>query len=804
MQRMKLFVTSLSIVVCCSGLSAQKIDSVLGIYAEQYQQEKLHLQFDKATYNKGETIWFKAYLMTGTDLSEYSKNLYVDWYDVSGKLLKHTVAPIFRSSAKGQFEIPAAYTGQVLHLKAYTQWMLNFDSAFLFNKDISVSQVLTARPPQIKPIPSIQFFPEGGDLVQGLSATVAFKAVNQFGKPVNVRGAVKNTKGELIDSFTARHDGMGVFTVDQPDQKEKYTASWVDETGKAYTSVLPAVKEMGATIQVQPLTGKTLVAIKRTDNATASMKSLNLIATMNQQVVYRSKVNLAARASGLAEIPTETFPTAVMQITLFTSDWIPLAERVVFVNNHQHEFYSEVNNVVKNLGKRGRNAIEVYVSDTIACNMSIAVTDAGLGSDSSNNIMPQLLLCGDIKGAVYHPDYYFASEADSLARNLDLVMLTHGWRRFKWDEIVRAKMPVINYPRETEYLQIKGKVFGNAFARSSATQSINVILAGKDTSSRQKEIMVLPVDKDGSFVQHGAFFYDTLRLFYMFNNDRSLTNRTEVRFQNGLLPTPKLVINDMTAFSGSYLPDDSSAYLRNKFFYDQATNLTKLLGAHNLEEVIVHTKAKSPLELLDDRYASGLFAGNGDGYQFDIANDPIARSAMDVFRYLQGRVAGLTINTSGAVPTLSWRGGNPSLFLNEMNTQPDVLTTIPMTDVAYIKIFRPPFFGAPGGGSGGAIAVYTLKGSDSKNTSSQGLEMTRLGGYTTYKEFYSPDYSVPVTNTDPDLRTTIYWNPYVLTTAKSRVVRLEFYNNDLSKKLRIILEGVNAEGKLTRIEKVIQ
>src|SRR5471030_402763 len=105
MQRMKLFLTSLLIVVCCCSLSAQKIDSVLSIYAEQYQQEKLHLHFDKATYNKGETIWFKAYLMTGTDLSEYSKNLYFDWYDVAGKLLKHTVAPIFRSSAKGEFEI---------------------------------------------------------------------------------------------------------------------------------------------------------------------------------------------------------------------------------------------------------------------------------------------------------------------------------------------------------------------------------------------------------------------------------------------------------------------------------------------------------------------------------------------------------------------------------------------------------------------------------------------------------------------------------------------------------------------------
>ena len=79
-----------------------------------------------------------------------------------------------------------------------------------------------------------------------------------------------------------------------------------------------------------------------------------------------------------------------------------------------------------------------------------------------------------------------------------------------------------------------------------------------------------------------------------------------------------------------------------------------------------------------------------------------------------------------------------------------------------------------------------------------------MAGYTPYKEFYSPDYTVPQPFNDPDMRTTLYWNPYVFTDPKNHKVRLSFFNNDTSKKLRVIIEGVNADGKLARVEKIIE
>ncbi|MFX7140019.1 hypothetical protein ABTH88_19030, partial [Acinetobacter baumannii] len=93
-------------------------------------------------------------------------------------------------------------------------------------------------------------------------------------------------------------------------------------------------------------------------------------------------------------------------------------------------------------------------------------------------------------------------------------------------------------------------------------------------------------------------------------------------------------------------------------------------------------------------------------------------------------VPGLLISGTGAQASLSWRGGTPSLFLDEMPTDVTMISGIPVQQVAYIKVFRPPFFGAIGGGSGGAIAVYTRKGDDGKKAdySGKGMNFVKLAG----------------------------------------------------------------------------
>lgn len=140
--------------------------------------------------------------------------------------------------------------------------------------------------------------------------------------------------------------------------------------------------------------------------------------------------------------------------------------------------------------------------------------------------------------------------------------------------------------------------------------------------------------------------------------------------------------------------------------------------------------------------------------------------------------------------------------MNEMLGDVQMIQSIPMSDVAMIKVFRPPFFGSFGGGGGGAIAIYTKKGA-SANNNVKGLDFIKITGYSAIKEFYSPDYSADQNQLE-DYRPTLYWNPFIITDKRNRRIQLTFYNNDITKRFRVIIEGINVEGKLTRIEKIFQ
>ena len=811
------------LTICYFQTQAQTIDSTLGRYADEFAQEKIHIHFDKGIYDKGETIWFKAYLLTGFDLTDNSRNFYVDWFNDKGELIKQTVSPMFESSARGQFNIPENYTGKFIHIKAYTQWMLNFDTAFLYHKDIRINVVANKntdnkattttnkkdnKPEAANPIVEnkkpkavIHFFPEGGDLINDVTSRVGFLIDNEFGLPVSAAGALKNSKGEFIDSFITEHDGMGSFSL-SPDSTQPYTAEWTDEYGTPHSTTLPLAKQGGATLEVQNTKGKTLFFINKSKDANPDRKTMFVIANMHQHEVYKSKVNIGDRISALGEIPTKDLPTGILEITLFDVNYQPLAERVVFVNNYQFLFTPTVRNTKVGLDRRQKNTIEIEVNDSVFSNMSVAVTDAGLLTDVSSNIVSDFLLSDDIKGYIHNPAYYFTSKADSVARHLDLVMLTHGWRRFNWKDVVAGKLPTITYPKETDYMQIKGTIFGDLNRSSMLNQTIFLMLQGKDSS---KQSLMLPVDKQGKFLQRGVLFYDTAYIYYQLAGDKKLTDRVEIQFQTGLIQPTSKKYSSVTAspFLWTYNNKDSALIERSKMFYNEKEKIQKRIAATQLNEVTVRTRVKRPEDVLDEKYTSGLFAG-GDSKQFDVTTDPFAAGAQDVFSYLQGRVAGLQITNNGADVSMSWRGHTPDLFLDEFKVDADQLKNIPMTDVAYVKVFPPPFFGATGGGAGGAISVYTRKGGDVKPTPGKGLNFKQLAGYTPYKEFYNPDYQNNMPTYVEDARTTLYWNPFVLTYGKNHTVQVEFYNNDISKRLRLIIEGVNKDGKMTRVEKIIE
>jgi hypothetical protein len=793
------FYLTLTILFFSYKTSAQAIDSVLNIYANVYQQEKVYIQFDKPAYAPGETVWFKAYLMAGIFPSDISKNFYVEWGDENGKVLAHTATAVIHQSARGQFEIPANFTGTTLYVKAYTKWMLNFDSAFLYQKLIRIIQKNTSKSIAVPVIPGIQFFPEGGDAVAGIKNKIAFKANDQFGRPVKVRGVIQNSKGALVDSFKSMHDGMGYFFL-QPQANELYTAKWIDEQKAIHQTALATIKPDGVDLQVNIADSSRHFLITRSDNPPENLQHLHIVATEQQQMVYMANANLSVQNFIRGSIPVAQLPTGVLQITVFDKDWVPLAERITFIDNHDAEFSPEVGFSILGLEKRGRNVLVVNVPDSIQSNLSVAVTDAGIGMDTTDNIISHLLLTGDLRGAVYNPFYYFSDDKDA-QKNLDLVMLTHGWRRFNWQNVVQGKLPDLKYSRDTTYLNFSGKIFGASPSQIRDAKYILTIIRAKDSSQHS---FTIPIQPNGTFYKPDLLFYDTLKVFYQFPSP-NMAEMTAVTFFNGLADAPKrLYIDNISANCVTAL--DTGGTYRNFYLAQEQQRLKLLSQTGLLKEVIVKAREKSPLQKLDEEYTSGLFSGEMDDIPFDVMDDKSAQYFPSVLNYLQGKVAGLAISVdANGQATMQWRGGSPTIYLDEMQVDAPQVQTMSMSDVAYIKVFRPPFTGGFNGANG-AIAIYTRKGHDEQsNTKGKAVPYQFVAGYTPIKEFYSPNYGTyDQKNEATDVRSTLYWNPLIFITPEKHTVRFEFYNNDVTNSFRIVLEGMSKDGRLAHVEKVIE
>jgi hypothetical protein len=252
-------------------------------------------------------------------------------------------------------------------------------------------------------------------------------------------------------------------------------------------------------------------------------------------------------------------------------------------------------------------------------------------------------------------------------------------------------------------------------------------------------------------------------------------------------------------------PDDSSLIRKSRAVFNEVSRVNEQnQKVQNLGAVIVRGRIKSNKEKLDEQYASGLFSG-GNATIFDLASDKTAFASLNVFSYLQSKVAGLQITNPGVSPTLSWRGSTPAVYLNEMQVDASSVSTLSINDIAMVKVFSPGESGVIGGGAGGVIAIYTKKGADRPpDPSIKGLEMTRIPGYTVTREFYSPDYLInPETDAD-DIRTTLLWNPNLIGDGIRTRFSIPFYNSDLTHRFRIVLEGFSSDGKLVHTEKIVE
>lgn len=801
----------MSLLLYRFGLSQPDIERALVSYGSRYTPEKLHFHLDRQQYVAGDTVWFKAY-MTGGEVK--STNLYVDWIDDQANLLSHQVYPLnYSGTAGGLFAIPENIAGRVLHLHAYTKWMLNFDSMLLYNKEIPVVGIeksknklsssttanvnTTATPVSLSTknniSPVLTFFPEGGNAVAGIDCHMAFLCCDQWGRPVKITGEIKDGDGHKIVSLQTVHNGMGHVRF-RPSAATTYTAWWQDEQGNNRQTPLPAIQPRGLVLNISDVNNNKSYFIQRSQQAGDHLKQLHIVATQQQEVVYIANINLGKVNSTTSLIPTEGLAAGGLTITVFDSNWQPVAERICFVNRiGQATFTPQITWENISLEKRGYNQLLITLPDSLPANMSLSVTDAALPWDdmNNNNILSQLLLAGDIRGRVYNANAYLTDTTEQTKQNLDLVMLTHGWRRYNWDEIVKGEYPSFSYPKDTFYYTLRGKISGISAKKKEAADNILLILKARDSSVQSK---IVALNNDGSFADPGILLFDSTAVFYRLNNIKGSGSYIKLGLkQPDIFEGAKGYT--ISRSTGIYAPGtpDTTGMAKQNYYLSQSSKIK----AQQLPTVTVKAHKKTQLEKMDDLYVSkGLFKGNGAvrSYAFDVAHDWRGLGVGDIFDYLNGKL-----------PLSLSRKEEVTYFIDEVPIPKgaDLSNLLPhISEVAYIKAFPAPFAGAPLNRA--AIVVYTKKGIDIEEETS-GLPFILTRGYTPLKEFYQPDYGgKDSANVQQDIRPTLYWASFLLSGNTANKVRVAFYNNDVTDSFRLVLEGINSEGKLTRFEKVIK
>jgi hypothetical protein len=696
--------------------------------------------------------------------------------------------------------------------------MLNYDTTFLYFRSLRVlnnpGAVVPAKSetaprvqgaktttPAGEPAASgtnLRFFPEGGDYVDGLESRVAFKATDKDGYPVDVQGTIVDAKGVKQASFASVRDGMGVFLL-TPVKGSVYQAKWKDKTNTLRTTSLPPSLPYGVTLSLDSQDSAKVYMVAATSADSVPM-IYHLVAHAGGQVFY-----LATLRPQNGEIITQSFATGsllsgIVTVTLFDKAWQPVAERISFVDNNEYMFYPAIHQLYTKLDKRGENEFEIEYADKVQSNMSLSVTDADLESplnDKSDNIISSILLTSDLRGKVYKPWDYLSNPRDSVRKQVDLVMLTNGWRRYDWSSIVNKTYPPLKYLLDS-VMSIDGQVYGVSDRLRRDVGSLNLIT---DDGSKHNRFLFAQVDTGGHFQIPHYFVYGQEKIYYQFNKKELFSGAT-VRLDNGLYKGLAKVGSPDSLLIPYEVPSDQWA-ANQKAFQKLVHDTVGMYKVKNLATIVIKAPGKSPEQKLDEKYASGLFSG-GDALEFNVTGDPMATASQSVFQYLQGKVAGLQISTNGSQSSLTWRGGSPGLYLDEMNVDASELQNISMTDVAYIKVFRPPFIGM--GGSNGGIAVYTKKGGDAAPPADfKALEHTVINGYSPQKLFYSPDYASAVGSgaDSADLRPTLFWQPYILLDAKTRRIEISFFNNDITKRFKVVLEGITADGRWTHKEMII-
>lgn len=752
--------------------------------------EKSYLQLDRSYYSTGEDIWFSAYLVNGksSSLTATSNSLYVELLSPKSEILDRKMIRIDGGLGRGDFKLKDSIPSGWYAIRAYTNWMRNFGNDFVFQKRIHISNNIIENASYFTRNPgnkadaanlkkSIAFFPEGGALVEGLTGIVAFKTNDNEGNGIKASGSIISSKGDTVTTFQSTEAGMGIFAF-APKASEKYRVEGFYGKEK-FASEMPAILRKGLSLHVttDSLNIKATISANEPMFSELKDKSVSLVIKHAGDLIYSGSVKLS-KATSSVSVSTKGFPNGISIITLLDDANRPNCERLVYIQNENKVKLSIIPG--KNSYKpREKVVLQLKATDFLGqpakTSFSLAAVD-GLVPDDGNDIVSYLMLQSEVKGEIKNAAQYFDVKNPARLKQLDLLLLTQGWRDYIWRKLADSVIKISYLPESG--ITIKGLV--REKLANKPLPDMNITLFG--SNFKGDKLYTTKTDQDGHYFLDG--------LNWNGNQAIKISSKDDKGKKGGWLQIDTLIkpLNLLPLkVIDAGIPNTLNAEIGKRMDYNRKYKFGDSISLNDIE---IKANAGKRLTLFNESLSTF-------GYPDQVFNITAADySYKGLEHFLLTKANGAqTIDDSDST------GGEGVAFLSNgkkvrprilINNREDLFERLDYYSLTMDQINQVTVRHLVNNEAKDVYVISLNLKDEALRGSNLDLLNINLNGYYNARTFYSPDYTGPASQ-NKDLRTTIFWSPSVKSNQNGEAT-ITYFNGDNKTDILIKAEGITDKG----------
>lgn len=810
-------------------------------FNQMYPQEKVYLHFDNTGYYMGETIWFKAYVVNPINNRPniLSRVLYVELLSPEGRVLQTQKLKIENGQCNGQFSLAELLHAGYYEVRAYTALMLNWENAPIFSRvfpifnapqtegkdmyrdsrmqKISHSERLPqtrAKAPQNKVNVNITFFPEGGNMIEGVASNVAFKVTDKNGNPLTANGKIYNHNGEEVTTWETEHQGMGSISI-TPGRGETYYAEVAGHSDKMQRFALPTTQKEGYVMTINNMEDDTLRLRIIRPTGYQKEEALGISAMCRGQVILFNQVEWNNQDTFEMNWPKDKLIEGVCQFTLFNTIGQIYAERLAFIPprkgvkfqiNGNKEFYQPKEPIELNF------KLTDFDNNPLTTIFSLSVRDADTETPSNKNnagnISANLLLGSDLKGYIHDVDYYLEADDAKHRRAVDLLLCTQGWRRYDWEQMVKPEQFKVKYPAE-EGIVIMGDLTSLFRNRIKKGANIKVYLYNGAGEQRSGSCQT---DEEGKFAFLAEDFNGRWTMHIV---TKEGDKQKEMNVNLKKLPKPQgrpYDKEETTLFSLSdnnkaniVIPDTLSPYeAEDEQRWENLLPTVKIESEKEWQTEFVRKWNNMIYDMEDERlnmddtgenYLVEFYKWLENTNQYFTYNYSINDSTgdADIDARYKGRPVRFFINRIGT--TGKWFVENDisidisSLTINDVEAI--AINDKPNAEMAMIRAGLDSF----DINNNSVLITVFVRNDYFRHKEYKGQRKTKIQGFSTPYQFYIPDYTYADLPDEKDFRRTLYWAPYIITN-KQGEASVKFFNTPNGKRIKVNAETITFSGMM--------